>query len=198
MFLLSRPTDAEINRFIAEQGQAEYSYAEVGVTRDVDLRSAPDGYTLDHNRIQLGKGLEVYSRALTALHAWRMFETDLTEIHPAGAPVRVGQTVAVLARHFSFWSLNACRVVYLIDEAGAIERRGFAYGTLDEHAEQGEERFIVERHLNTDEVWYDLLAFSRPKHIMARVGYPVSRMLQKQFAHQSKAAMVKAAQDESI
>jgi hypothetical protein len=42
------------------------------------------------------------------------------------------------------------------------------------------------------EVSYDLLASSRPKHILVRIGYPVSRMLQKQFARQSKAAMVKA------
>jgi uncharacterized protein (UPF0548 family) len=121
-----------------------------------------------------------------------MFETDVTEIHPPRISVEVGNNVAVLARHFGFWSLNACRIVYLLEENADIKQRGFAYGTLREHGEQGEERFMVEWHRNTDEVWYDLLAFSRPKHILARIGYPVSRMLQKQFARQSKAAMVKA------
>jgi uncharacterized protein (UPF0548 family) len=56
----------------------------------------------------------------------------------ADAPIEVGTTVAVLARHHGFRSLNACRIVYLIDEDdGDVRRCGFAYGTLPEHAERG-------------------------------------------------------------
>lgn len=198
MFLPTRPTTAEINRFIDAQRVANFSYAEIGATRDLNIHCAPDGYTLDHNRIRLGKGQAVYSCAVTTLYNWRMFETDLTEIHPPRASVEVGNNVAVLARHFRFWSLNACRIVYLLEEKADIERRGFAYGTLRDHGEQGEERFMVEWHRNTGEVWYDLLAFSRPNHILARIGYPVSRILQKRFASQSKSAMVKAMREVKI
>jgi hypothetical protein len=49
--------------------------------------------------------------------------------------IQVGQIVAVIARLFNFWLLNACRIVYVVDEAGPIQRYGFAYGTLPEHAE---------------------------------------------------------------
>ena len=81
---------------------------------------------------------------------------------------------------------------YTIDEDGPVKRFGFAYGTLEDHAESGEVRFLVEWHRESDEVWYDLLAFSRPNQFLARVGYPFSRRLQKKFASESKAAMVKA------
>lgn len=192
MFLTTRPTPNEIDRFLDSQHDAKFSYAETGATRDMPARRAPDGYTLDHNRIRLGKGQAVLANAVAALNAWSMFATALTKVFPLHAPVATGWTVAVVAHHFGFWSLNACRIVYTLDETGDDSRYGFAYGTLGEHIERGEERFTVEWHRSSDEVWYDLLAFSRPQHVLARVGYPVSRMLQKRFASESKSAMFAA------
>jgi len=92
--------------------------------------------------------------------------------------------------HFGFYSLNASRVVYVIDEDGPIRRFGVAHGTLAEHAESGEERFSVEWHRNDESVWYDILAFSRPRSMLARFGRPFSRSLQKKFAEASKLAML--------
>lgn len=107
-------------------------------------------------------------------------------------PLEPGATVAVLISHLGFWSLNACRVVYLVDEHDSSEKYGFAYGTLKDHGERGEERFTVE--FNSDQsVWYDLYAFSRPS-MPARLVYPYTRSLQKRFATDSKAAMQKAVQ----
>jgi uncharacterized protein (UPF0548 family) len=97
--------------------------------------------------------------------------------------------VAVVVRHLGFWSVNISRLIYVIAEPS---RYGFAYGTLACHAEEGEERFLVAHDPNTDEVWYDLFAFSRPKHALARIGYPISRYLQKRFARESLAAMKRA------
>lgn len=192
MFLMTRPTSNEINRFLDSQRGAKFSYLEVGATSNMPARRAPDGYTLDHNRIRLGKGHIIFASAVAALDAWSMFATGLTQVYPAHAPVATGQTVAVVSHHFGFWSLNACRIVYTIDETGDDKCYGFAYGTLGEHVERGEERFTVEWHRSSDEVWYDLLAFSRPQHVLARVGYPVSRMMQKRFASESKSAMLAA------
>jgi len=76
-----------------------------------------------------------------------------------------------------------------------MERFGFAYGTLAEHAESGEERFTVEWNRDDDSVWYDILAFSRPRQMLARVGYPVSRSLQRKFAKDSKLAMLQSVRD---
>lgn len=79
-----------------------------------------------------------------------------------------------------------------MDEEGPVKRFGFAYGTLSEHAESGEERFTVEWHEQDDAVWYDILAFSRPQQLLARLGYPFARRLQKRFARDSAAAMLRA------
>ena len=73
-----------------------------------------------------------------------------------------------------------------------MRRTGFAYGTLPAHAEIGEERFAVEWQLADDSVWYDLYAFSRPGHLLARLGYPIARRLQRRFARESKQAMLDA------
>src|SRR5262249_20824062 len=70
---------------------------------------------------------------------------------------------------------------------GQVQRYGFAYGTLPEHAESGEERFTVEWHEADDAVWYDILAFSRPHQLLVRLGYPLARRLQKRFARDSAA-----------
>ncbi len=98
-----------------------------------------------------------------------------------------------MVRHFGFWSLNACRVVYVVeDETSNGRRYGFAYGTLSDHAEKGEERFTVEWNLEDDAVWYDILAFSRPRKYLALMAYPLSRSLQRRFAVASKTAMLAA------
>ena len=61
----------------------------------------------------------------------------------------VGSDVAILIHHFGCHSLNGARIVYLIDDDGPVKRFGFAYGTLQEHAESGEERFMVEWNRKT-------------------------------------------------
>ena len=93
------------------------------------------------------------------------------------------------ARHLGFWSLNTARIVYRIEETDDVERFGFGYGTLPGHAERGEERFSVEWNREDGSVYYDVFAFSRPKHPLAWLGYPFARLLQRRFAGDSKRAM---------
>ncbi len=108
------------------------------------------------------------------------------------APLEVGTTVGVLAWALGLWSLNACRIVYLMEEQGEVERFGFAYGTLLDHIERGEERFSLEWHRRDNSVWYDILAFSRPNQLLSRLAYPYVRRLQKRFAWDSRQAMARA------
>jgi len=89
-----------------------------------------------------------------------------------------------------FWSLNACRLVSVIDDDRSY---GFTYGTLPDHAERGQERFLVEWRQDDDSVWYDILAYSRPNQILSLLGYPVARLLQKRFARDSMLAMRRSA-----
>jgi uncharacterized protein (UPF0548 family) len=157
----------------------------VGATKG----EAPAGYNFDCHRIILGNGREIFHVAKAAIRAWKMFDLPWMEVFPVRPSVQVGTEVAVVVLHFGFWSVNVSRVVYVIEEES---RYGFAYGTLPCHSEEGEERFLVEHDKATDEVWYDLSAFSKPRHLLARIGYPLARRLQKQFARESLAAMKRA------
>ena len=181
MFLIREPNETDAARFVASQRDLPFAYKEVGATN----ATPPTGYTVDHNRIQLGAGEVIYRKAVDALKNWRHFDLGWVTIAPRGVPVEVGATVAVKACAFGTWSLSATRIVYTIEEA---QRFGFAYGTLPDHVEKGEERFLVE-WLPDDTVWYDILAFSRPRHPLVRLSAPLARRLQKQFARASLTRM---------
>jgi uncharacterized protein (UPF0548 family) len=140
----------------------------------------------------IGTGTNDFQAAVAAIKTWKMFDMPWVNLCWPDTPIEVGKNVAILVKHFGFWSLNAARIVYVIEETGNVEKVGFAYGTLQEHGERGEERFSVEFHHASNEVWYDLLAFSTPNHVLARLGYPLSRMLQRRFAADSKQAMLRA------
>ncbi|KAK2408749.1 outer envelope protein [Trifolium repens] len=56
--------------------------------------------------------------------------------------------------------------------------------------EAGEERFSIEIDEN-NQVWYEILSFSKPAHILSFVGYPYVMLRQKYFAHESAKVMLK-------
>jgi uncharacterized protein (UPF0548 family) len=188
LFHLTEPSEEQVRRFIAEQKGSRFSYLEVGASSG----DIPSRYNVDRNRIRLGKGEVTWHRAVAAVRGWQMFDIPWVRLYWPNAPMQVGTDVAVSVHHFGFYSLNACRIVYIIDEDGSTKRFGFAYGTLWEHAESGEERFAVEWRRDKDEIWYDLLAFSRPRNMAVRFAYPLSRKLRGSFAKSSKLAMLRA------
>lgn len=97
---------------------------------------------------------------------------------PDGTPLLVpGDTVELVIPFGPFGVAAPARVVYVIDEPN---RKGFAYGTLPGHPEDGEEAFIVE--LNDDgSVWLTIRAFSRPANRWWWVVYPVLRAVQEVY-----------------
>jgi uncharacterized protein (UPF0548 family) len=187
MFCFTEPSSEVIREVLSAQKSSRFSYKHVGASRT----EAPSGYVLDHNRIQLGEGPIAFDRAKNAIRQWKMFDISWLQLFSPDTPIVEGATVAIAVSHLGFWSLNAARIVYTVEEHGAVERYGFAYGTLAEHAEMGEERFTVEFHAADETVWYDLYAFSRPR-ALARLAYPYTRALQKKFAADSKLAMQRA------
>jgi uncharacterized protein (UPF0548 family) len=191
MFLLRKPSEEVVRQFIASQQDLSFSYSDVGSTRN-QSRNGHQGYTVDHSRTKLGEGQQTYQRAVAALLSWKQFDLGWVTVVPRGKSLEVGTTVAVRAKTFGFWSLNAARIVYVFDEKqDGNARFGFAYGTLPDHVERGEERFTVE-HQEDGSVWYDIYAFSRPRHPLARLSFPVTRILQKRFVRDSLAIMTAA------
>jgi uncharacterized protein (UPF0548 family) len=185
MFLLKKPSTDVIKQFISSQENLPYTYPEAGATRG----ELPPNYTISHNRVLLGSGSGVYERAVDAIKNWQQFDLGWVQIVPKGIPLVEGATVAIMVRSFGVWSLSAARVVYLINEATPLRTFGFAYGTLPDHVERGEERFTIEWHAD-DSIWYDILAFSQPQHPLAKLGGPLTRSLQKRFARDSLAVML--------
>lgn len=188
MLSFRKPSPQAIQRILDDQRSTEFSYSAVGATAS----SPPAGYVVDHTRVKLGNGEQVYVDAKSALGRWEQFRLGWVEAVFAEMPIQTGEVVAVVARAAGLWWLNACRIVYVIDDNEPVRRFGFAYGTLAEHVESGEERFMVEWDHSDDSVWYDILAFSRPRHVLARLGYPLVRRFQRRFARDSAAAMQRA------
>lgn len=124
--------------------------------------------------------------------AWKQFDIGWVETFPRHAPTAPGTVVAVLIRHLGFWSLNGCRVLYSVGSPDGVARCGFAYGTLTNHAENGEELFEVFIDPQTDEVIHRIRAVSWPQATLARVGQPIVRVLQERFRDHSAAAMKRA------
>jgi uncharacterized protein (UPF0548 family) len=193
MLLLRRPSKGAIFRFLAAQSQLDFTYSAIGCTATV----APEGYTVDHTRVMLGTGEKAFRRAKAALERWDHFRLGWVEAWPPETPIESGEVVSVLAHKFRMWSLNACRIVYVVDEPGPVHRFGFAYGTLPDHVETGEERFLVEWDESSGDVWYDILAFSRPRHPLARAGNSYMRRMQQRFGRDSAAAMQRAVRDDT-
>jgi uncharacterized protein (UPF0548 family) len=197
MLFLFKPSPERIRTFLASQTGRPFSYTEVGATAG----AAPTGYAVDRVYVRLGTGRPTYDAACAALRRWQQFQLGWTTIQPPDAPLQVGQTVAVLARGLGFWSLHACRVVYLIEQPVSAEGRspvakplprfGFAYGTLAGQILSGEERFLIE-HAADDAVWYEIFSFARPQNLLGHLGYSCLRHIQKRFKRQSGEAMQQA------
>jgi uncharacterized protein (UPF0548 family) len=188
MISLSRPSRETIARFLDGQRDLPFTYPAPGATRNGE---APPGFDVDHRRRQIGHGREVFAAACAAVRRWEMFRLGWAEICWPETPVVPGSAVAMLARFGGLWWGNSCRIVYVLDEA---RRFGFAYGTLPGHVESGEERFLIEWR-EDDSVWYEISAFSRPRHWLVRFGYPVVRHLQKRFGVESLAVMERAVRE---
>ena len=198
MFSLRRPTDAQIADFLHEQASQPLSYSFAGQTR-TEPEPQP-GWNVDRERVLLGSGEAVFEKARAAINSWKMFPPELATIHPCEQPT-ANLDVGILywAAPVRLWMLLPARVVYVLDERTSVGgqtvlRFGFANGTLPNHAERGEERFLVEWNEADNSVWYDLLAISEPAHWLARLGYPYARYEQSRFRRLSLSAMKQAVQ----
>jgi uncharacterized protein (UPF0548 family) len=186
MFLFHRPLAQDVERFLAASRELPLTYDPIGLAR-----RGGAGFDVDEAITIVGSGEAAFVRAATALVEWRHFELGWVELFPKRAPIAPGSVVAVSVRHLGFWSLNGCRVVYSVGVQGD-STFGFAYGTLANHAESGEEIFQVSFRPDTGDVSYLIRAVSKPRAALAKVGYPWARSLQARFRRDSARALRKA------
>ena len=248
MFVIARPQPLQLDRILERARRLPLSYDPVGLAT---IRG-PQGFRVAENRALIGHGADVFARAVTALQQWRHYELGWVSLYPRNAQVVPGTNVLIVARHLGFWSINACRVVYLLGDGGRLavgsevtaaasaaapagsdvepvasevtpsksgvdtgrglspvagtvplsevgtrsraarQIAGFAYGTLADHAETGEEIFQVSYDPATDEVAYEIRAVSRERAPLARLGFPIAQALQERFRRDSVSSLRRA------
>lgn len=153
------------------------------------MGSVPRGFAHDFSRTRLGVGEGVFDVARQAFNRWAMFDLGWVRVANQQALLTMDQIVLVEARTLGLWTLNASRIIEIVDSPISL---GFLYSTTELHVELGEERFLIQFDASTGDVWYHIEAVSRPRQILARLALPVSRAFQRKFARESHWAMREA------
>lgn len=196
MFLLHKPTADDIHHIWIRQNDEPFSYDGVGLT---EFERCPAGYMLDRHRQRLGDGKDIFQAACEAIRSWRVMPPQMVDLYWRSVPIETGNHVVVGFQFGPLYSLNPCRIVYSIEDTvgsgvESVQRFGFAYGTLPEHVEKGEERFLVTWNPSTGIVEYEVMSFSATNHLLAKIGYPFVRFQQARFRKLSGLAMRDAVQ----
>jgi uncharacterized protein (UPF0548 family) len=152
----------------------------------------PDVGRFDEQVVRVGHGRADFERSRVALMGFKQFNIGWVETFPRDARAEPGTVVAVLIRHLGFWSLNGARVLYQVGGTNGEAAFGFAYGTLTNHAESGEELFEVFIDRESGDVKYRIRAVSWPQAALTWIGQPIVRVLQARFRRDSAAAMKRA------
>jgi len=195
---LRKPSPETLRRFVAVKDPLGFTYSDIGATEQAPTSGCsqasgfPSGFAVDHTHVVLGGGESVFRAAKAAMQRGDHLRLGWVDAWSPDPRLETGQVVAIMGRAIGAWWLNPCRIVYRVDETGTSSRFGFAWGTLPGHIQSGEERFLVQWDHETDSVTYQILAFSRPNHLLSRLGYPLVRRSQKRFGRDSATAMFRA------
>jgi uncharacterized protein (UPF0548 family) len=135
-------------------------------------------------------GAAAFERAVAALQNWEAHRgSGLTVV--ADGDLAQGTNVVIAAPLPIGFVDVACRIVQTVDEA---DRFGFAYGTLSNHPEQGEEAFLVTRTADGS-VNFTVEAVSRSAYRLGRLVPFVTDILQDRANGRYLRAMERATSD---
>jgi len=147
-----------------------FTYSEVGGTAG----PLPPGYQhLRASRV-VGSGRDLFEQCAETVLTWGVQRGAGLLVVPGDRVVEGSEhRVGLGTGPFRLWA--PCRVVYVVDEP---DRKGFAYGTLPGHPERGEESFVVSID-DEDVVEFEVTAFSKPATWFAKLGGPVTKVIQR-------------------
>jgi uncharacterized protein (UPF0548 family) len=185
VFSLRPPSDHALAQLVSDQGErGVFSYEEVGAT----AATMPTMYRHDRWDTDLGADEgDRFHRAVEALRNWQPQRGAGLRVFPGDAVTDHATFVLVIRAGLSH-ATAVGRVVWVSD---GPDRYAFAYGTLLEHPEQGEEAFAVVR--DRGRVRFEIWAFSRPRHRLARLAPRMTRALQVRVTRSYLDAMRAAA-----
>lgn len=179
-----RTSEAQKEKLLAAAREAPPSSPHLLTVTDGSLGNPPKGFVHDLSRSEIGRGPHVFVAAREAFQRWEQFDLGWVQVVNPIAKIAPGELVAVEAHTAYLWSISFNRVVEVVDSP---TRFGFMYTTTAFHVEEGQERFVIDFDPESESVSYLLEAVSRPRHILARIGYPFSRAMQHRFARDSHA-----------
>ncbi|XP_052188349.1 UPF0548 protein At2g17695 isoform X2 [Diospyros lotus] len=194
----ARPSPQEQKACIVKSGTFNYDSEHRGAsskptsTLQEDKKLSRNGFLVNHARSLVGSGMDTYEKGKTALQNWRHFGLDWAFVD-SKTPIQSGVKFCVCVKEIFPWLMMPLQVVYVNEHRNTrkgVASFGFGSGTLQGHLLAGEERFSIELDHN-NQVWYEILSFSRPAHFLSLIGYPYVLLRQKYFAHQSTDAVKK-------
>jgi uncharacterized protein (UPF0548 family) len=172
---------AHLDDLLPRYERMSITYPEAGATRF----ELPAGYGHTCRRTRLGEGTAIFRRASEALLAWELHRGSGLAVAARG-PAQANQTV-VLGLGTPLSLVIPCRVIYVVDEPS---RRGFAYGTLPDHPEQGEESFLVTMD-DAGTAWFEIVAFSRPGVSALRYVATIGKAIQTAATRRYETALMR-------
>jgi uncharacterized protein (UPF0548 family) len=158
-------------RLAAEYATAMFSYDEVGATKTGHV---PNGYEGIELSCPVGRGTECFERAGDDLLTWVMHRAARTHPISSAGTAEPGSHVLLQLRLLGLAVLAPCRVVWAMTDG---DERGFAYGTLPDHPEIGEEAFLVSL-AGDGTVTFRVYGFSRPAPGLPERFRPMTRRIQ--------------------
>jgi uncharacterized protein (UPF0548 family) len=184
VFRLFRASEDQKEKLLTAAREAPPSSPQLLTLTDGSLGGPPKGFVRDFSRSEIGRGRHIFMVAREAFQRWEQFDLGWVLVVNPTARIALGQMVAVEAHTACLWSINLSRIVEIVDRP---TRFGFMYATTALHVEEGQERFVIDFDPESGSVSYLIEAVSRPRHILARIGYPFSRAMQHRFARDSHA-----------
>lgn len=160
---------------LGEQRAAALRAAPLTYPRLESWEDAPPGYRHLEESLRLRR--RDLDGAARDLFAWRVHERAGLGVHASGTAAQPDAVVELRLGAGPLGIRIPCRVVEVVDEP---DRKGFAYGTLPGHPESGEERFVLDRQPDGS-IRFTVAAVSRHASALARLGGPVSRVVQEQM-----------------
>lgn len=151
------------------------SYEEVGATK----LALPKGYTIDRYSLILGKGSEIFNKSIKGYKDGVSHRGAGLTITPKDFQFIEGASALFSMKIGPFTLVFPDRIVYMSQTENEFK---CAYGTIEGHPESGEELFSITLKENEDVV-FEIICFSKIVAPLARLGYPVSRFLQKRMTN---------------
>lgn len=178
---MSKELPKEVRRALA----APLTYSDVGAT----LGKLPQGYRHSERSVRVGKGRETFELAAEAIMSWAIQRGAGLHVLASSDAV-VKDAVAVVRLTVGPVKIDGPnRVVAVVEEAN---RRGFAYGTLAGHPEEGEQLFLVKIDAE-DVVTFTVRSFAKRASLLALVGGPLNSRIQDQITERYLMALLEAA-----